>query len=353
MQVNIPHTIKYQTKLFWNKLEFNWPTIYKDLYNGNHESAVQLINSFLPDNDLEIEVTTDLINSTELSIYKGTVELYISPKLKHTNLSKMRKLYLSRVPLQSLIVSCFKAYHPNDSLINEIKYTDFSVCYDDFACCVSYGHKDNTKDLKTLGIIDDNGVDDYTKRLNNTVMNIIIIVKKNIADHVITKKTIKFYNSEEEKAEDQVKEEAIKAEAKEEAIKAEAKVKGPNDQTTPSILSTRDVWLEVEKYPVVSLLLLNILGEKNLMFKVGYIEILHENDPLVKDEVTFFELAELKNNLLLITKPTKDKCNYCLHDSYQVNIRHCGRCRQVNYCNVTCQKADWSAHQKICKVHLF
>lgn len=51
--------------------------------------------------------------------------------------------------------------------------------------------------------------------------------------------------------------------------------------------------------------------------------------------------------------PTKSKrtdaftCNYCgLAATKELKI--CGRCKKVSYCNVSCQKAAWKAHKIIC-----
>eukprot|EP00956_Cyclotella_meneghiniana_P021794 scaffold40235_cov49-Cyclotella_meneghiniana.AAC.1 len=42
-----------------------------------------------------------------------------------------------------------------------------------------------------------------------------------------------------------------------------------------------------------------------------------------------------------------DCCAAC--GNADTDLKACGSCRSVKYCNVDCQKANWQAHKKACK----
>ena len=46
---------------------------------------------------------------------------------------------------------------------------------------------------------------------------------------------------------------------------------------------------------------------------------------------------------------TVKPCAYCNTPSTETHrLKRCGKCKDVNYCNETCQKADWQAHKSVC-----
>lgn len=312
--VDDSENIPYDPNIFWKKLQENWLLLYKGFFTNNIKNTLFAINSFLPDDDLEIEATIGMINSLQLSPYEKFVELYISPKLKNTSIGKMKKLYNARIDLPWLRVSCYKAYHPKDVLINDIDYGKFIIKYDDLCYNASFGY---------------NG--------KKPIINIIIIVKKEVAEYFLVKKKVDFHD-----------ELATSNDETENNSDDEFK-KDTNSQKQESYKGTREVWVQNNYFPV-DIILLNVLGEYNLINHVGYIELLHENDELVKPGCKFFELADLKKELEFLYKHYKyEICNYCQHNSLQTKLLTCNHCKTVFYCGKICQKADWNNHKLICK----
>lgn len=48
---------------------------------------------------------------------------------------------------------------------------------------------------------------------------------------------------------------------------------------------------------------------------------------------------------VLTTKPCAN-CNTPSTETHR--LKRCGKCKDVNYCNEICQKADWQAHKSVC-----
>ncbi len=280
----------YDAKLFWINLKKEWHIIYNKLmFSDEKMETVKYINTLLPDNDLEIDITTNMINNQELDSYKDYVELYISPKMKNTSINKMHKLYKCRIDLDYLIVSCYKPYYEKDRQIVELDYTTFKVKYDDIAILTTFG---------------------YNK--NKPIINIVIVVKNPPAKEFLSLKKVDFYDE------------------------------GKN-------LGSRNVWMEENYYPIC-IFLTNIIGEYNYMHNIGYIEILPEDDPQIKPEMEFLEIGNLKNEMKTLFECHKyPKCTYCSHYIFQVDLRSCTGCGTAKYCGIICQRADWNTHKLICK----
>jgi hypothetical protein len=278
-------------KLFWNKLHEQWIKVYHLLMNGNEQGLI-LINSFLTVDLyklIEIEVTYNEINRQNLTSYSKHVELYISPRLKRDNIPTMKALYEARIPINNLLVSCYRAYHPKDTLIADIDFGEFKAQYTDFGFQGSCGYSEEHK----------------------PVLNIVIVVKQPLADKILTQKTVNF--------------------------------KSPDGKTT-----SRKVWLPTSTN-AVDLFLINILGEYNLLNHVGYIEVLPDNDPIITEGSVFTELDDIKKNMIIIQKQYNYRsCNYCEHNELQTIMMKCSKCKKINYCSKKCQITDWSNHKNIC-----
>lgn len=51
----------------------------------------------------------------------------------------------------------------------------------------------------------------------------------------------------------------------------------------------------------------------------------------------------------IMTALTTKPCANCNTPSAQTHLlKRCGKCKDVNYCNEICQKADWQAHKSAC-----
>jgi len=369
--LDVEELSNYDAKQFWKQIEANWLVLYKGFFTDNQIATLEAINNLLPDDDLEIEATTNMINGQSLEAYDKFVEFYISPKLKKISVYKMKKLYEERIELPWLRVSCYKAYHPKDSLIADISYTNFKVNYNDLWFQSTFGYDGK-----------------------NPIINIVIIVKNPPADNFLVQKTIKFYDGD--KAADNnlndnnanVNNNNLNDNNVNNLNDNNANDNNLNDNnlndnnlndnnlndnnlndnnlnnnnlnnnnlnvnenktdSKTGFVGSREVWIQNDYFPV-DIALLNILGEYNLIHHVGYIEILHEKDPLVKADAKFFELQDLKKQMDILFKHYKYKhCNYCQHNSLQTNLFKCSKCNSGFYCCKICQRADWQTHKLIC-----
>lgn len=279
-------------KMYWARVEHYWNAIYQLMLRG-HPNGIKILNNLL-DKSLtkyvDVEATFNEINRQELPISKGIVELYITPCLKKEAIPVMKKLYEERKTLPNAYISCYRAFHPQDNIIAHIEFDEFKVCYEDFGYQSSISYDET-----------------------NPLLNLVILVKQPIANKILEKKTITFNKL---------------------------------DNTT----SKREVWAPT-KSNAPDLILLNIVGEYNLINHIGYIEFVPADDPQIVNDAVFIELADIRKELEMIFKWYNYKmCNYCSHNTLQVNIKRCSRCGSVYYCSKHCQIADWKTHKITCKV---
>ena len=301
---------------FWEQLSQTWDALYPGLINGD-ANALSIINSYLDylSNHVQLEYSFNEINRQSLTVYNGTIELYIAARLNRDNIPFMKALYNAKLPLKNLIVSCYKAYHPSDPIIANIEFVDkdinltsinnitainittnntstnntFIASYEDFGYQGSYGYNSDKKPL----------------------LNIVIVVKQPLATKILKKQTINFNR--------------------------------PDGK-----MSSRDIWIQ-DVYNPIDIFLTNIIGEYNIINHVGYIEILPEDDPSIKDGSEFTELSDIKKMLEIILKQYNyNYCNYCEHNELQVDLQRCGKCKKIHYCSRTCQKSDWKNHKILC-----
>lgn len=282
---------------FWSNLEKHWSDIYNTLINTKqHNYILELINRFLGDliQDVDVELTVNEINRSDFKDANGIVELYLSPRLNINKVHIIDNLYRLRRNLPNLHISKYRAYNIKDSLIADIEYENVKFTYTDFGCQWFQGLNEE----KQLQI------------------NIIIFVKREAASKLLTNKEITVIM---------------------------------NDKTEQKIMK----WLPT-KLNVVDILLVNIIGEYNLIHKTGYIEFLPEGDPLISNHSVFTELNDLREayNMLykneMLTNGKKLICACCDRRWYQSDLLICSKCKNTYYCCKTCQKIHYPQHKLYC-----
>jgi hypothetical protein len=278
---------------FWNELKQSWSELYPRLLTAD-KNALYIINNYLGELStyIEIEASYNEINKQALSAYDKHIVLHITPKLCRDNINIMKATYNARITLNNCSIACYHAYNPNDQLIADIEYKelDLLIKYDDFGFQGSFGYDDITR---------------------NPILNIVIVIKQPLASKIIKKQVVNF-------------------------------------KTPDGKISNREVWMPTDCNPV-DLLLLNIIGEYNLLNHVGYIELMPEDDPLITKGSIFTELIDIRKNMEIILKHYHYKsCNYCQQLELQMVLFSCSKCKKVNYCGKICQAADWKMHKLIC-----
>lgn len=289
---------------FWSHFSNAWESFMKPLILAVDMSVGTIIHDTLHDifkDTVDIRFSVGNCNMRMLDSHKGHIEMYISAKLNQKNIPYVDALYNTSPTLPNLSVVKFRPYHPNQDVPDQIEYGDFTVKYSDFGVQSSMGFKDNIP-----------------------VLNIVIVVSARVADKILQKREVKF-------------------------ISDDGKV------------SSRDVWLATVSN-AADLYLLNTLGEYNLLFHIGYIEFLHENDKLAQNfkfpdqhnkpnaVAELDSLKSLRSSIQPIIKfRNYSLCTYCDRLSIQSNIKLCSRCHIRGYCGTSCQRADWSYHKNDCK----
>ena len=280
---------------FWKSMKNQWATLYEAITQGidsDREKVLQLLHYFAGPLSpfLDFEITLGEVNRIYLGPVKSLVELYISPKLLLANVPIMEALVAAAIVLPNLNVIKYRSYNVKDPNISTIEYPDVTYSYDDFGCQTFSGISENKRPL----------------------INIVIYVKKN-ATHLLTQKEMTFILE---------------------------------DKTEKKMLK----WLPT-KNQVVDILLVNIIGEYNLIHRTGYIEFLPEGDPLIAAGSLFTELSDLRAAYTMLDKTTNTKtCHLCTRRDYQKNLSICSRCKKTKYCCRNCQVIDFSTHKKLCAV---
>ena len=279
---------------FWDSLEKQWPVIYESIITGTHDDrwrTLQLFNYFAGPlaNFIDIEITVGQLNRIAFDTAADLVELYISPKLLVANIPIMNEIVDKQRKIPNLQVFRYRAYNSKDTLIRAIEYEDTKFEYMDFGCQYFNGISENKTPL----------------------INIVIYIKKDAAQKLLVQKEITFIDAE---------------------------------QRETKLLK----WMPT-KLNVVDILLVNIIGEYNLIHRTGYIEFLPENDPLIAAGSVFTELSDLRGAYAIIDKISKTKtCVVCSRAPYQSNLLTCSKCRQTKYCCVKCQLIDFPIHERLC-----
>lgn len=301
---------QYQCKYFWKTLNKYWATLYQEILQGKTEEVHKFLHSHLHDklkDFIELTYTLNEVNLQAFPKSKGHVEIYISPKFHEPNIKLMQMLYDYYEPIsKQLTVVKYKPYHIQNPIITDISYegralteetsklpeefqkiitTPFTAKYDDFGVQVDFGIKDG-----------------------NRVMNIVVMVKKELADVILIKNNVKFENG-----------------------------------------TNRDVWFS-NFHGIVEKFLISTLGEYNMLHHVGYIEIMHEDD-IDKNMPAdaFKELEDLRKHLRLLLKTYNyNECSYCMKMQLQTKLFKCAKCQDKLYCSRLCQSLAWPQHKRLC-----
>jgi hypothetical protein len=290
-------TILPHIKKFWDQMIKNWSTLYEAITIGSindKNKAHGVINWFLGEQlskCIDIELTLNEINRTEFEKATGLVELYVSPRIKKSNILAMNLLVDSAPLLPNMAVYRYKAYNEKDPIIANIEYEDHVVNYDDMGCQITLTYDEEKKPL----------------------LNLVIYVKKPLADKILEKKKVTFILQDGSQTE-------------------------------------LEKWLPT-KTSAVDIFLLNIIGEYNVIHNLGYVEFLPEGDPLIAEGSVFTELSDLRGKITLLEKMNSDEaliCNTCDRKHYQAKLLVCANCKQTKYCSKLCQKIDYPAHKKFC-----
>lgn len=286
--------ITREAKQFWKSIDYLWNLLYQQILREDN-NVLFVINNYLPKifrNKIDIEIAYTEINGKYSENHKNLVTIYISPLLNKENIKYMETLYNNRVALPNLLVAKYRIYNPESPEIKNIEYNDGNIF--------------NISDFGFQHTIS------YSAETKLQLIDLVICVKKSVANKTLTKKEITFVN--------------------------------PENKST----SSRDVWIE-DKYHPIDVILLNTIGEYNLIHNVGYIEILPEDDPVLLPNSKFLEMSELKNYIKLVSNEKNiKKCNYCDHTINQLELFSCEKCNKTLYCCRLCQNADSKNHKNIC-----
>lgn len=293
-------------KHFWDQFIAYWDKLYA-LIQGSHEQrihALELINGLLTEEDfkrVQIEMTYGEVNRNPFPLAKDLVELYISPRALKGNIPLMEEYYNAKPSnLPNLAVYKYKSYNPNDPLIDNVVFPATETTPEYTANYTDLGYQSST------------GYDAETKK---PVLNLVIYVKKPLADTILRKKKVTFKN--------------------------------PDSGEEPITL---EKWLP-HNSTVIDLFLLNTIGEFHLVNDVGYIEFLPDGDPLIADGSVFCELGDLRGDIKLLEASLRVHviyCKVCDRHQCQGSLLACSRCKKSYYCNKICQRIDYSKHKVRC-----
>ena len=305
---------------FWSKVSDNWNEIYALLSSGKLE-GVSMLESYLVGTEYESRVSIECsfgeVNSIHLEQYKDIVEMYLSPCFNKVNIPIMEKLYNSRVKLSNCNVNKYRAWNKNSKLIEDLYFNLEQPKIE----TKTEKEPIETKSEKELKPVEDKLIVPYTSlgyqgfvsydETKNPQLNIVILIEQPLASQILTKKKIDF--------------------------------------TSEGKQTSRDVYIQHEKYNFLDIYLNNVIGEFHLLNSIGYIELLPSDDPIIAKESIFTELAEMREDLELVLKyKNYKKCQTCSKITLQCDIYKC-KCKKANcsvyYCSVICQRVNWTDHK--------
>ena len=345
LQTEINNTNVYEN--FWINLIEYWEYCYtriKHIINDNNivDEKIKIIilkkiNSYLNNLPLDISYTYGEINNIHLENYNNIIEIYISPILNKNNVEYMNKLYEAyfkyKNSLPGLMVSKYRIFNKKNKKILGIDFTinilssanlnnvnNYTIIYENIDNEID--NEINNENIKQKNICDNLNnkyifkVSDilYTSSIgknseDNIILHLVIVFNDNIK-HFFEKKKIIFENNNDGNLENQ-----------------------------------RDIWICNNN--AIDIILENYIGEENLINYIGYIEILYINE--ADKNIKYNNINELINEIELVRNNNNILyCNLCNHNSNQLKLSKCSKCKKVYYCNKICQKIDYINHKLIC-----
>ena len=265
---------------FWNNLEQNWDRYYTNIMSQDHnlirETHEEIIK-YLADlqEKIDIEIMFGQVNYQTMG-FEHMVCLYISPKCKLANIPLLNELYNKRKPLKNLLTCKYKPFHLEHSpLIADITYRDIKVEPADIMYQSSYSLDPERKEL---------------------LLNFVFIVSEHLADKLLIKKSITFDNKEK---------------------------------------TTREVYLP-NNTNILDSIVLNHIGEYNMMYHVGYMEFLPEDHDILQPDMEFKYLADIRKELQVLLKNKHEtQCAICEHKEHQTVLLNDN---SNFYCSETCHQ---------------
>lgn len=301
---------------FWQELASKWLELYPQLMNGplTGRAALDGIHSMLGTrlaSKLEFEVTVGQCNLQRLQEYEKHIELYISPRMQRENIVFMKALYDCRVEIPRLIVACYAPWNVNAPTVAAVRLVDgLSTLAGDVRTAASNGAGDDAPTVlayEDIGYLSNPGFDTSNPLARpRALINIALMINPKLVPYVLESRTVSFAADK----------------------KTSRKVLVPTDGNALTIF------------------LLAMVGEYNMLNRIGYIEYLNGNDPIT-DGSTFHEYSDIRADIRLVEAQNgrKPVCGHCGHSKQRVDLLRCA-CTKVWYCNTICQRAEWSVHSK-------
>ena len=315
----ITKKINDDIKSFWHLYREWWLYFYTIFILGDKEEKEEVaarFNGLLTDELAEfihIEFTVDVVNCT---VYPGTivnkviysskdiVEIYISPRMNRNNISVLDKF-----------VNYYYENRANIDEYNTEKNKELKIDVDKCRQC--------TKILKYkafnlhLPLFDKVEVED----VNNNVK----LIKHS---DFLAQASIKTY--------DDVYKLDILIAVKDKVIKYVMKQVQVDDELI----------LEPNDTIIIDSIILNLVGEYNLMHYVNSIKYVSLKDTKVSE---YYEISYLRKIIESINTLNKhDSCHTCGRTKLQSKLYLCSKCKRVYYCDTLCRGIDRPIHKKIC-----
>lgn len=343
---------------FWESVAKYWNSIYAGVSKGDpaqRARCLEVVNGFLSDElfkRIEIEMTYGEVNRMVLPNSKtaaALIELYISPRMLIDNVPLMEKIYDQRIKLDNLNVVKYRSFNINSDLATEVEQEYYPVLTEEEKAIIEEKNKadassaaplattlantaspaatasatasptDTTDPIIFITKYEDLGCQTFKgyNEQKQPIMNIVMHVKKSIADKFLVKKKVTFIHPKD-------------------------------NHGNPSREEVLEKWLP-DKLSVMDIFLTNAIGEYNLIHNVGYIEFMPEGDPLIAPGSVFTELSDLRQEILAIEKMKNTTCcATCGKRAIQCNLLRCSKCRKLYYCSVLCQSENFPIHKKFC-----
>lgn len=90
---------------------------------------------------------------------------------------------------------------------------------------------------------------------------------------------------------------------------------------------------------------------QDIRSKIYFIHVKDEHSiPNLLDYIDCYVFIEVGKHIMRLSKSKfySDNLNHCNHCGTTINIKKCSRCKNIYYCSVICQSADWKIHKIKC-----